>query len=279
MTDNLIQTLKKDIDEYLQLMISRGYNFHTCGSYQAELNSFLLFIIRSRIDWNDIFTPDTLKNFQKNKPATEGAAVRGLWQYLFDQKGVHLPIDPPRRKLPDIYENYLLYYNQTRQLSSIKLNQIRRVLFPFHDYLERHRIKLAAIRIEQIDAFLTEFFIPFSSMSRQTYRTYLRGFLKYLHYQKIIRKNLAPLVVGPRQFAPSKPPKFFRPHEIQQLFDSFELTSFTSIRNHAIVHLAYGLGLRPNEIRFITLDDISFAKSELTLRRRKNGCPIKLPHS
>ena len=279
MIDNRIQAFKKDIAEYLQWMISNGYSFHTCGSYQAELNSFLLFIIRNQIGWDDIFTPDTFKNFQKNKPATEGAAVRGLWKRLFDQKKVRHPIDPSRRRLPDIYEGYLLYYNQTRQLSSIKLNQIRRVLFPFHDYLERHRIKLAAIRIEQIDAFLAEFFIPFSSMSRQTYRTYLRGFLKYLHYQKIIRKDLAPLVVGPRQFAPNKPPKFFRPHEIQQLFDSFELTSFTSIRNHAIVHMAYGLGLRPNEIRFITLDDISFAKSELTLRTRKNACPIKLPLS
>jgi site-specific recombinase XerD len=279
MIEKLIQTLKKDIDEYLQLMISKGYNFHTCGSYQAELNSFLLFIIRKQIDFNDIFTPDTLNNFQKNKPTAQGAAVRGLWQHLFDQKKIHQPLDPPGRRLPDIYENYLLYYNQTRQLSSIKLNQIRRVLFPFHDYLERHCIKLASIRIKEIDAFLAEFFIPFSSMSRQTYRTYLRGFLKYLHYQKIIRKDLAPLVVGRRQFAQSRPPKFYRPHEIQQLLDSFELTSFTSIRNHAIVHLAYGLGLRPNEIRFITLDDISFAKSELTLRTRKNGCPIKLPLS
>jgi len=277
MTDNLIQTLKKDIDEYLRLMVSNGYAFHTCGSYQAELNSFLLFIIRNQIDWNDIFTLDTFKDFQKNKPAAEGAAVRGFWQHLFDQKRIHQPVDPPGLRLPDIYENYLLYYNQTRQLSSIKLARIRRVLVAFHDYLERQHIKLASIRIEQIDAFLAEFFIPFSPMTRQTYRTYLRGFLKYLHYQKIIHKNLAPLVVGPRQFAQSTPPKFFRPHEIQQLFDSFELTSFKNIRNHAMVHLAYGLGLRPDEIRIITLDDISFAKSELTLTTRKNGCPVKLP--
>ncbi len=277
MIDNRIQAFKKDIDDYLQWMIFNGYAFHTCGSYQAELNSFLLFIIRNQIDCDDIFTLDTLKNFQKNKPAAEGAAVRGLWQRLFDQKRVRHPIDPPRRRLPNIYEDYLLYYNQTRQLSSIKLARIRRVLVAFHNYLERQNIKLASIRIEQIDAFLAEFFIPFSSMSRQTYRTYLRGFLKYLHYQKITRKNLAPLVVGPRQFAKSKPPKFFRPHEIKRLFDSFNLSSFKDIRNYAMVKLAYGLGLRPDEIRLITLDDISFEKSELTLRTRKNGIPVKLP--
>jgi len=277
MIDNLIQTLKKDIDEYLQLMISKGYSLNTCGSYQAELNSFLLFIIRNQINWDNIFTPNTLKDFQKNKPAAYGAAVRGLWRYLFDQKRIHQPVDPPGRKLPDIYEDYLLYYNQTRQLSSSRLARIRRVLFAFHDYLERQYINVASIRIEQIDGFLAEFFVPFSPISRQTYRAYLRGFLKYLHYQGITRKNLAPLVVGPRQFAQSTPPKFFRPHEIQQLFNSFELTSFKNIRNHAMVHLAYGLGLRPDEIRLILLDDISFAKSELILPKRKNGCPVKLP--
>jgi integrase/recombinase XerD len=277
MIDNLIQTLKKDIDEHLQIMISNGYSLSTCGAYKAELNSFLLFIIQHQISWDNIFTPDTFKDFQKNKPASHGTAVRALWRHLFDHKRIHQPVDPPGLRLPDIYENYLLYYNQTRQCSFINLSGLRSVLFAFHDCLEKQHIKPACLRIEQIDAFLAEFLIPFSPNTRQTYRNYIRGFLKYLHYQKITRKNLAPLVVGRRQFTQSTPPKFFRPHEIKQLFDSFELTSFTDIRNHAMARLAYGLGLRPDEIRHITLDDISFAKSELTLTRRKNGCPIKLP--
>jgi len=73
------------------------------------------------------------------------------------------------------------------------------------------------------------------------------------------------------------PPKFFRAHEIKQLFESFDFSSFTNIRNYALVHLAYSLGLRPDEISLITLDDISFTQSELTLTARKNDCPDKLP--
>jgi len=37
------------------------------------------------------------------------------------------------------------------------------------------------------------------------------------------------------------------------------------------------LGLRPDEISLITLDDISFTQSELTLTTRKNDRPTKLP--
>jgi len=277
MVDNPKVTLKRDIDEYLQWMLANGYSFRTCDMYRNELNHFFLFIIRKQIGWNEIFTLNTLKDFQKGKQDS-GSGVRGLWQYLFRQKRIHQPIDPPSRKLPDPYEDYLLYYYQTRKVSSIKLARIRRVLRAFHDYLERHNIKLASIRIEQIDAFLAEFFAPFSPATRQTYRSYLRGFFKFLYYsRKIIRKDLAPLVVGARQFDQSKPPKFLRPHEVQRLFDSFELSSFKNLRNYALVHLSYSLGLRPDEISRITLDDISFAQSELTIETRKNDRPVKLP--
>jgi integrase/recombinase XerD len=278
MIDNPFQTLKRTIDEYLQWMISTGYSFRTCDTYKNELNHFFLFIFRKQIDWNDIFTFDTFKDFQKNTQAATGPGVRGLWQYLFDQKRIHQPIDPPHRRLPDSYEDYLHYYNQIRKVSSIKLARIRRVLCVFDDYLERQNIKLVSIRIEQIDAFLVEFFAPFSPATRQTYRSYLRGFLTFLYYpRRIIRKNLAPLVVGARQVAQSTPPRFLRTHEVQRLFDSLEFSSFKNIRNYALIHLAYGLGLRPDEISRITLDDISFAQSELTLTARKNDRPAKLP--
>jgi len=278
MIDSPILILKQNIEEYLKRMISNGYSLSTCGGYQKEFNSFLLFIIQRQIDWKDIFTHDTLKEFTKSSPAKKGTAVRGLWQYLFDQKRIPHPIDPPRPSLPDPYEDYLIYYNETRKVRPYQLARIRRVLLAFYDYLERHSIKLSLIRIEEIDAFLAEFFTGFSANTRGTYSSYIRGFLKYLYDpRKMIQKDLAPLVVDARQFAQNKPPKFLRAHEIKRLFDSFDFSSFTDIRNYALVQLAYVMGLRPDEISLITLDDISFTQSELILTTRKNDRPAKLP--
>ena len=67
MIDNPQVSLKRDIDEYLQWMLSNGYSFRTCDMYRNELNHFFLFIIRKQIGWDDIFTLNTLKNFQKSK--------------------------------------------------------------------------------------------------------------------------------------------------------------------------------------------------------------------
>ena len=46
MIDNPKVTLKRDIDEYLQSMLSNGYSFRTCDTYRNELNHFFIFIIR-----------------------------------------------------------------------------------------------------------------------------------------------------------------------------------------------------------------------------------------
>ena len=151
MIDNLSRTLRRDIDEYLQWMISTGYSFSTCGTYRTELNKFTLFIIRKQIGWNNIFTLNTLEEFQKETQAATGPGVRGLWQYLYDKKRIHQQIDRPHRRLPDPYEDYLLYYHQSREVSSTRLVRIRRVLCAFHDYLERQNINLPSIRIEHID--------------------------------------------------------------------------------------------------------------------------------
>jgi len=87
----------------------------------------------------------------------------------------------------------------------------------------------------------------------------------------------SPLLIGAPQFAKAKPPKFLRPHEVKQLFDSLSLNSAKDLRTYVMVHLAYTLGLRPCEICRITLDDIAFKKAQLSLEDRKNTQPLMLP--
>jgi integrase/recombinase XerD len=85
------------------------------------------------------------------------------------------------------------------------------------------------------------------------------------------------LVVGPRAFARSTPPKFLRPKEIEKLFNSLDLSVGRDLRTYAMIHLAYYLGLRPKEISLITFDDISFRQKEISIKSRKTITPTKLP--
>jgi len=184
------------------------------------------------------------------------------------------------KRLPEIYEAYLDYYQSTRQASYKKVMQIKRVLVPFEQYLRRVKVGLTRLRIEHIDAFLAEFYVGFAPGTCGLYRSYLRGFLKYLYHERdILRKDLAPLVVGAPMFSRAKPPKFLRPVEVKQLLANLNLSTPINIRTCAMVYVAYFLGLRPQEICRIRMKDISFTQAELTVEDRKNKVPIKLPLS
>jgi site-specific recombinase XerD len=178
--------------------------------------------------------------------------------------------------LPDPYEDYLRYQQHSQQASRDHLRHVRMMLGWFHAYLKKHSISLSNLNIGHLDTFMAQFKV--TQRSRKTYRHYLRGFLRYLYHQRrIIRKDLASQLVGPRLYANSTPPKFLRPQEVKKLFASLTLSTPSDIRTYAIVHLAYFLGLRPVEISRITFDDLSFAKGQLTLADRKADNPLILP--
>ena len=110
--------------------------------------------------------------------------------------------------------------------------------------------------------------------TRKTYLQHLRGFLKYLYYEKkILKKDLASLLVGAPLFDQVKPPKFLRPQEVEKLFSNLQLSTDTDVRTCAMVYLAYTLGLRPIEISKITLDDISFSEGNASCAGQKNQKP------
>ncbi len=179
-----------------------------------------------------------------------------------------------KNPLPDLYEEFL--HQQSLLVSDKYVRGIRTHLFQFHTYLKDNHIKLPSLTIEHADSFMATFKV--ARITHKNYRHRLKGFLNFLyHEKKILKKDLAPLLVGAPLFAYKKPPRFLRHQEVQKLFSSLELSTPLDIRTYAIIHLTYALGLRPIEISRITLDDVSFTKEEITLRERKTKNPTTLP--
>lgn len=177
-----------------------------------------------------------------------------------------------------ICRQYLIHFKKTRQSGSTQIRGIKRVLEAFAAYLDTSCIRLPDVKIDHVDGFLSAFNAPYALATRRLYRSFLRGFLRYLYNERnLLTQNLADLIVGPPMFAKVKPPKFLRPHEVSRLFNHLPYSTGCELRTYAMVHLAFFLGLRPSEISRITLDDISFAKAQLTLRNRKNNRPLQLP--
>jgi site-specific recombinase XerD len=276
---SVVERLEKAVSDYLLWMISADYASGTIINHERLLNHFQNFITNRNISCEQVFSYDTLNGFEKHCNLYFAAnVVRCLSRYLFEQKLIPGPIKKPLVRLPEIYEDYLHYYEKTRQVHHSSLVQTRNVLSALNDYLSKQDIDLVAVKIEQIDGFLSEFNARFMPATCRYNRSYLRGFLRYLYfYRKILKRDLAPLIVGAPMFAQAQPPKFLRSDEVKALFASLSSDICKELRTSAMVHLGYTLGLRPKEISLIRLDDISFVQGEISLFDRKSANPIKLP--
>jgi site-specific recombinase XerD len=272
--------LEQAIGDYLQWMQLSAYRPRTRQSYQAQLNQFLVFVKNTKLSQEEIFTSKTRERFKKITGHRLVPAINGLSRYLFNQGKIPQPLagKAPSIDLPKIYEDYLAYQQVHRQASLRQISRIKRVLAAFDDYLQTHKIDLSLLKLEQLDDFLEAFFASFSAQTCNAYRSMIRQFLKYLYRERqIIKTDLSLLVVGAHLFSQAKPPNFLRPQQVQKLFAGLKLTSPADIRTYAMLHLAYMLGLRPQEICSLTLDDISFRRQELKVKDRKTKKPIKLP--
>jgi len=278
-SNNCILRLAKAVEDYLMWMISADYASDSIMRHERLLNHFQNFITNRSISWEQVFTYDTLNSFEKHCNLYFAANVlRSFSRYLFRQKLISGPIKKPHVRLPDIYEDYLIYYEKIKQVRRSSLVQTRNVLAGLNDYLTKQDIDLAGIKIEQIDNFLAEFNARFMPATCRHNRSFLRGFLRYLYFhRKILKRDLAPLIVGAPMFAQTQPPKFLRSDEIKALFAGLSTDSCKELRSSAMVHLGYTLGLRPKEIGLIRLDHISFVQGEISLFDRKSANPIKLP--
>jgi integrase/recombinase XerD len=271
--------LEKAVNDYLLWMISKGYADMTYMTYERILKHFIDFIIHRAVQWDSVFTYATMTAFQEERGLYHGRkVVRGLSRFLFKHNRIKVPIEKPVSKLPEIYEDYLVYYKKAHQVSHSHMLRTRRTLAALNDYLKSNNINLHRIKIEHLDNFLTERNKNYTPATCQNQRSNIRGFLKYLfHERRILRKDFASMIVGAPMFADTKPPKFLRPNEVQKLFASMSDTSPKTLRTAAMIHLGYTLGIRPKEISLISLDDISFSKGEIRITDRKNTTPILLP--
>ena len=278
--DCVYKHLKQAIEDYLQWMKSVGYARKTRQSYLSQLNQFLCYSKNTTISWEKLFTSNSLECFKKSSRKSAVPAINALSRYLFSQGKIPKPLAHRAQliDLPKIYQDYLAYQQTHQQATARLISSVKRVLVAFDQYLQIHKIDLGSLKIEQVDAFMAEFLAPFAAASCRIYRGRLRGFLKYLYHERnIIKRDLAPLVVGRREYAQAKPPNFLRPQEIRKLFAGLTVASASDIRTYALVQLGYTMGLRPKEISLISLDHISFSTKLLKVTERKGTNPVELP--
>ncbi len=276
--NNVQARFNQAVQDYLLWMIDRGYSNSTWYFYERLLLRFGSYVSSRDLPWESIFTQTTLHDFGSEcKLVQFQSPIRGLSRYLYKHQKISKSMDKRKEvALPARYYEYLVYYEKTHQVCRRQVLNSERVLVLFAEWLTGKKLELKDLRIEHLDNFQVEISNRYAPETRRRHRTVLRGLLGWLYQQKVIRRNLSPLLVGAPQYAKAIPPKFLRPEELQKLFAINPQTA-SEYRTRAMLYLACSLGLRPKEISLISLDDINFSRQEIRLPQRKSANPISIP--
>ena len=112
---------------------------------------------------------------------------------------------------------------------------------------------------------------------RRSYGSTLRVFFRWAAVQGWVADSLGDAVPRPRQFRHVNLPDVLSAAEVERILAAVDQSTALGRRDYAILLLAARYGLRPCDIRQLTLDDIDWRAGRIDLRQLKTGRPLALP--
>jgi integrase len=116
-----------------------------------------------------------------------------------------------------------------------------------------------------------------SGAPRRSYGSTLRVFFRWAAAQGWLSSSLADAVPRPRHYRYVNLPDVLSQSELERILSSVDRSTALGRRNYAILLLAARYGLRPCDIRHLTLDEIDWRRARIDIRQVKTSRPLALP--
>ncbi|MBI5575488.1 MAG: tyrosine-type recombinase/integrase [Deltaproteobacteria bacterium] len=107
----------------------------------------------------------------------------------------------------------------------------------------------------------------------------LRVFLRYLHRERVIARDLSSSVEGPQKYRLSGIPRSISWDEVRRMLEAVDRRTAKGRRDYAMLLLLVTYGLRGGEVAHLTLDHIDWKRERLRVPDRKAGHSTAYPLS
>lgn len=153
-------------------------------------------------------------------------------------------------------EEYLKFLKIQKNYSQETIDSYDEDLIEYYDFLQRENIDVLKVKYEDIRFFLMELNDKknkSSTISRKL--SSLRGFYKFLINNDYTKDNPFILIKTPRK--EKRLPRFFYYNELEEMFNSIDLSTPLGVRNRLILEVLYASGVRVSELVNIKVKDIN----------------------
>lgn len=145
-------------------------------------------------------------------------------------------------------------------------------------WLRSRQLSIEALDTAIIDQYFACRMPRLRRRTRSGLCTSLRSFLRYLHFSKQLKIDLAKDISGPTLYRDAEIPRAFSTEEIRQLLQvTKQDQSAQGLRDYAILLLLATYGLRGGEVSRLSLDDIDWRAEKFRVYRSKTYIESHLP--
>jgi site-specific recombinase XerD len=164
---------------------------------------------------------------------------------------------------------YLVEERGLRQATILHYGHFLRV---FEAYLNRVGVRrLEELSPAVLSAFVTEESRRRGKTSMTGMCSTVRVFLRYIHRERLIGRDLSQAMEGPRKYRLSNVPRSITWDEVRRMLESVDRRCAVGKRDYAILLLLVTYGLRAREVSALALDDIDWERERLLVPERKAG--------
>jgi site-specific recombinase XerD len=175
---------------------------------------------------------------------------------------------------------FFTYLREERGLRESTLGWYGNHLRQFDAYLTRRGIQnLCGLSPDVVTGFLTDRAEGLQPSYLRIRATALRMFLRYLHREGVMPRDLSSIVEAPPVYRLAKIPRSITAHEAKQMLGGVARQTVIGRRDYAILLLLVTYGLRAREVAALTLDNFDWHHDRLRIPERKAGHSTAYPLS
>ena len=170
----------------------------------------------------------------------------------------------------DNLEKYLDYLKYQKAYSLYTIENYEQDIKEFLEHCKKEEIDYLDIKYQD-----TRFYLMYlkdeqhdknSTMDRKL--SSLRGFYKFLAMNRLVKSNVFLLLNGPKK--EKKLPKYFEYNELEELFNTPDISTAVGQRDRLILEMLYASGVRVGELVKIKLTDINMSSLEIIILGKGN---------